>query len=140
MKKLIGLALSVVLFGIVCGFIMAGGASNFTRIVFGDANFGTDPNPTADITGQNDEYISNYVDGIWNFGAANLSTTGTLGVGNTAVTGKLTVSDSLRIGLTSIFNGTITANGATTHNSNVTIRNPVAGNLYSLRMMSPASG
>jgi len=39
------------------------GATNFDRIVLGSGNFGTDPNTTADITLQNDEYISNATDG-----------------------------------------------------------------------------
>ncbi len=39
-------------------------ATNFDRLVLGSANYGTDPNPTADITFQNDEYISNATDGV----------------------------------------------------------------------------
>lgn len=58
--------------------VMASGqASNFARIVLGTANYGTDPNTTADITFQNDEYIDNSTDGTLDFGAANLTTTGT---------------------------------------------------------------
>lgn len=59
--------------------VMASGqASNFARIVLGTANYGTDPNTTADITFQNDEYISNATDGTLDFGSANLATTGTI--------------------------------------------------------------
>ncbi|MFX0184090.1 MAG: hypothetical protein ACFE95_13490 [Candidatus Hodarchaeota archaeon] len=54
----------------------AGQASNFARIVLGTSNYGTDPNTTADITLQNDEYITNSTDGTIDFGAATLSTTG----------------------------------------------------------------
>jgi len=58
--------------------VMASGqASNFARIVLGTANYGTDPNTTADITFQNDEYISNATDGTLDFGAALFTTTGT---------------------------------------------------------------
>jgi hypothetical protein len=78
MKKLL---IILVLGALGVGFIMGGGASNFDRLVLGEANFGEDPNTTADITGQNDEYISNYVNGQWNFGAANLVTTGTINTG-----------------------------------------------------------
>lgn len=53
------------------------GATNFDRIVLGEGNFGTDPNTTADITFQNDEYISNSTDGTLDIGSANLTTTGT---------------------------------------------------------------
>lgn len=76
MKKNIFIGVLVVL---VISFAIAGGvASNFTRIVLGDSNFGSDPNTTADITGQNDEYISNYTDGSWDIGSANIVTTGAL--------------------------------------------------------------
>lgn len=56
----------------------ASGATNFTRLVLGESNYGTDPAPTADIVLQNDEYISNSSDGTISFGAANLTTTGTI--------------------------------------------------------------
>jgi len=86
------------------GWIVGGGASNFDRLVLGEANFGTDPNPTADITGVNDEYISNYSNGQWDFGAANLVSTGTLNVGalttTTFIKGRDTLNgavDSLKI-------------------------------------------
>lgn len=63
-------------------FIGAGkayfGATNFDRIVLGESNFGEDPNSTADITGANDEYISNATNGTWDFGAAGLTTTGSI--------------------------------------------------------------
>jgi len=40
------------------------GATNFDRIVLGSANYSEDPNTTADITLQNDEYITNATDGV----------------------------------------------------------------------------
>jgi hypothetical protein len=58
------------------------GATNFDRLVLGEGNFGEDPNTTADITGANDEYISNVSNGSWNFGAADLTTTGVLTAGS----------------------------------------------------------
>ena len=57
-------------------FLAYAGVTNFDRLVLGSGNFGTDPNSTADITFQNDEYISNATDGTLDFGAATLSTTG----------------------------------------------------------------
>jgi len=39
-------------------------AVNFDRIILGASNYGSDPNPTADITMQNDESISNSTDGL----------------------------------------------------------------------------
>jgi len=61
------------------------GATNFDRIVLGSGNYETDPNITADITLQNDEYITNGTDGTIDFGAANLLTTG-----NASITGNIT--------------------------------------------------
>lgn len=61
-------------------------ATNYDRIVLGSGNYGTDPNTTADLTLQNDEYISNAVNGTLDFGAANITTTGT--VSGAAVTGS----------------------------------------------------
>lgn len=52
------------------------GATNFDRLVLGSANFETDPNPTKDLTFQNDEYISNDVNGVLDAGAADILTTG----------------------------------------------------------------
>ena len=40
------------------------GAVNFDRIVLGTSNYDSDPNPTADVTMQNDEYITNVTDGL----------------------------------------------------------------------------
>ena len=54
------------------------GASNFDRLVLGSGNYGLDPNPTADITLQNGEYITNSTDGTIGFGSANLTTSGTI--------------------------------------------------------------
>lgn len=57
------------------GFVLAG-ATNLDRIVLGSANYGADPNTTADITMQNDEYISNATDGeVEISGTLNLSAT-----------------------------------------------------------------
>lgn len=76
------------------------GATNFDRIVLGSSNFGEDPNTTADITLQNDEYISNSTDGTLDFGAANLTTSGTLAP-TTVTLGNLFsfgARDSIRLG------------------------------------------
>lgn len=67
--------------------IIYAGATNYDRLVLGSGNYGTDPNTTADITLQNDEYISNSSDGQISFGAANLLTTGTIGGGVVTGTG-----------------------------------------------------
>ena len=66
--------------------VLYAGATNFDRIVLGEGNYGTDPNSTADITLQNDEFITNSTDGIVGFGAANLSTTGTFSSGAITLT------------------------------------------------------
>lgn len=96
MRKLIaGLIL-----GATLTFIIGSGATNFSRLVLGDSNFGSDPNTTADITLQNDEYISNYVNGRIDFGAANLLTTGTLGAGASTVT-SLASSGNVTFGVDS---------------------------------------
>jgi hypothetical protein len=57
--------------------ILLAAATNLDRLVLGSGNYGTDPNTTADITFQNDEYISNYVDGVLDAGSANLTSDGT---------------------------------------------------------------
>ena len=54
-------------------------------------NYGTDPNPTADITGQNGQYISNYTNGSWDFGSANITTTGSLLIGGAGITASSTI-------------------------------------------------
>jgi hypothetical protein len=74
-KMLTGLGI-----GLVTVLLIAA-ASNYDRLVLGSGNYGTDPNPTADITLQNDEYISNYTNGTIDFGAAILATTGALNGG-----------------------------------------------------------
>jgi hypothetical protein len=51
-----------VLIAVVVWAFTPPGATNFDRIVLGEGNFGSDPNATADITLQNDEYISNSSD------------------------------------------------------------------------------
>lgn len=71
--------------------------TNFDRLVLGSGNYGSDPNPTADITFQNDEYISNSTDGTISFGAANLNSTGTstfTTLGATTVSGSVSATDS----------------------------------------------
>jgi len=82
-----GFIAGLVLF--VLFIVVYAGASNFDRLVLGSGNYGTDPNTTADITFQNDEYISNVVDGTLNFGAANLTTTGSITGGATSLTGNV---------------------------------------------------
>jgi len=62
--------------------VLMAGATNFDRIVLGSGNYNTDPNTSADIVFQNDEYVSNSVDGTLNFGAANITTTGQVSTGN----------------------------------------------------------
>lgn len=109
MKKIliiIGLALLV---GLGVGFIVGGGATNFDRLVLGEANYGEDPNTTADITGQNDEYISNYTNGRWDFGAANLLTTGTIGGGALTTTSLKYGRDTLNGAVDSLKISTIAA-------------------------------
>lgn len=65
------------------------GATNFDYIVFGSGNYGTDPNPGKDITGQNDNWISNDAAGTW-------SLNGALGISSTlAVTGASTLTGGL---------------------------------------------
>jgi len=78
------------------GFALSG-ATNFDHLVLGTGNYGTDPNPTADVTLQNDEYITNSVDGTIDFGAADLATSGTAtftSIGAGTLTGSLTATDS----------------------------------------------
>ncbi len=62
------------------------GATNFDRIVLGESNFGTDPNTTADITLQNDEYITNAVDGLVNIVSPSLKVSSTVCVTDTFTT------------------------------------------------------
>lgn len=62
---------------ILFGFVLAG-ATNFDRLVLGSGNYSTDPNTTADITLQNDEYISNVTDGTLLLSAATLDVNGTV--------------------------------------------------------------
>jgi len=88
MKKI----LSWIMLGVLIGLCVAvfrydvrdvvqAAASHMDRLVLGSGNYGTDPNTTADITGQNDEYWTNVTDGTWDAGAANLTTTGDLSFG-----------------------------------------------------------
>ncbi len=63
-------------FFVVLGFRFS--ATNFDRLVLGSGNYDTDPNATADITLQNDEYISNATDGVIELNAATLNVNGTV--------------------------------------------------------------
>ena len=75
MKQFIfGILTCLVLFS-VFGFLWWG-ANNLDRIVLGSANYGSDPNPTADITLQNGAYISNATSGTIDFGTANFKKSG----------------------------------------------------------------
>lgn len=73
---------AILIIGIIALGLGIQGATNFDRLVLGELNFGTDPNTTADITFQNDEYLTNVVDGTLstdgNFSLGNLFTLGTL--------------------------------------------------------------
>ena len=44
-------------------YMVQAAASHMDRLILGSGNYGTDPNSTADITLQNDEYIANTTDG-----------------------------------------------------------------------------
>lgn len=74
---------------ILLGFFLAlfavmlmAGATNFDRLVLGSDNYGADPNTSADIVFQNDEYVDNSTDGTLDFGAAILTTTGQISGGD----------------------------------------------------------
>lgn len=89
---------SKIAFIAVIAFILLGagyyGATNFDRLVLGVNNFGEDPNTTADITLQNDEYISNATDGDVTIGG-NLDLLSTsIGIDTFATTGT---SDTVTI-------------------------------------------
>lgn len=108
------------------------GATNFDRLVLGEANFETDPNTSADLTFQNDEYIENGTDGRIGFGAANLLTTGTFGSG--AFTGTaLSSFDSAAIA------GILKTGGATSNGTSAIYIKALSGRLYVVRVYS-ASG
>jgi hypothetical protein len=108
---------ALVVFSIVAmGFVFTDLQTNFERLVLGSANYGQDPNPTADITGQNDEQISNYTNGRWDFGSANILTTGTIGGGASTLTGK-TALDSLTVG------GEVRIGALVDYHSKVSIKN-----------------
>jgi len=66
----------VVLALLLVGFALGSGATNFDRLVLGSGNYGTDPNSTADITFQNDEYIDNSTNGVLDVGSANITSDG----------------------------------------------------------------
>jgi len=91
------------------------GNTNFDHIVLGIANYGLDPNPTADVTGQNGEYMTNVVNNLWDFGSAAITTTGTISggayVSSDSIGGKLIIKDSLRTKLTSYLIGDVTFGG-----------------------------
>jgi len=103
------LSLVIVIGAIIFAFTPSGQQANFARVVTGTANYNTDPNPTADYTGQYDEYITNVSDGTWGFGSADLVTTGTLGSGTYTNTSYISLTgsqmylnaDQVRLGYTS---------------------------------------
>lgn len=74
------------------------GATNFDRLVLGSGNYGEDPNSTADITFQNDEYITNSVDGTLDIGSANLTTTGTVTTTGTLAPTTVTLGNLFSFG------------------------------------------
>lgn len=81
--------ITIVLVFTVVGFtpLAYAGATNFDRLVLDGGSYGAYPNATADITMHNGETIDNDTDGQFDFGAANLLTTGTLSVGAATLTG-----------------------------------------------------
>lgn len=85
-KIILLLILPILVFGFIWG---TSGATNFDRLVLGEANYGEDPNTTADITGQNDEYWSNYTNGRWDAGSADIYTTGSLNIAGITMTGAI---------------------------------------------------
>ena len=99
MKKLFLIGFVAVALGVFAGFVAAG-VTNFDRLVLGSANYGEDPNTTADITFQNDEYISNSTDGELNFGALVLNVPATV-VGENVFTTTGTVDTVTISGATS---------------------------------------
>lgn len=83
---------------LVFSLLLYAGVNHYDKLMLGEANYGQDMSPsTADIQFQNDEYISNYVDGTLDFGAANLTTTGTLAAASVTFTGELALRDRLTI-------------------------------------------
>ena len=112
------------------------------RLVLGEDNVSSvaDPSPTADIVGQNDEYISNSTDGTWDFGAANLSTTGTITTTG-AVTGDF--------GLLKLYTysadpnaatASVTAAGVDTDDAIIATLNTDTGNDTYIQSAVPGSG
>ena len=93
---LIGLCAAVFRFDIQDAVQAA--ASHMDRLVLGSGNYGTDPNTTADITGQYDEYWSNATDGTWDAGAANITNTGNITTTATLSAEQLTSTDDATIG------------------------------------------
>ena len=77
MKKLILVAFVAVALGVFSAFVLPG-VTNFDRLVLGSGNYGSDPNSTADITLQNDEYISNATDGVLELNAQTLNVNATV--------------------------------------------------------------
>lgn len=85
----------IVLFSILALLILAGfmlspqGATNFDRLVLGSSNYGTDPNPTADLTLQNGELITNSTDGTISIGSANFTIGNLLSLSATDTTSRI---------------------------------------------------
>ena len=87
-------------------------ATNFERLVLGASNFGTDPNPTADITLQNGAYITNTTSGTLGLSAVTLNASATICDTNafttTATEDTVTISGAL-VGDKYIVSGRYTA-------------------------------
>lgn len=93
----------LILFGIIlyASLFLLGasfGVTNFDRLVLGEGNFGTDPNTTADLTFQNDEYISNETNGTLDIGSANFTMTGDMTGLDSVSTTKLYAGSSFSVG------------------------------------------
>lgn len=96
MKRILWIAIGVVACLCVTAIIsddvrytVQAAASHLDRLVLGSGNYGTDPNTTADITLQNDEYITNATNGTVGFGSADLLTTGSLSSTDVTATSSL---------------------------------------------------
>lgn len=91
-------AFVAVALGVFSAFVLPG-VTNFDRLVLGSGNYGSDPNSTADITLQNDEYISNATDGVLELNAQTLNVNATVAGTNvfttTAAADTVVVSGTL---------------------------------------------
>lgn len=136
MKRVIE-KMGVVGFFFILFLLVYAGATNFDRIVLGSGNYGSDPNSTADITLQNDEYISNSSDGTISFGSAILSTSGALSSGTIISSGDISgvdlIADSaageIKLGVLSVGTASFTT---TDTEDTVVISGSLASDLYFL--------